>query len=480
MKKKNKLLAPFLITIPTVPAILGILGILAIIAGAASCGLHPGWRDGGDAWEPPRAVVARGGAISNFSSLGWVPIDTQKLTAVLARDGDFLFAEIPGEGEKEYIFPYRSSDGPSLLLTKDELGLRLGGELISVDFSKNDEVRQWIWGAGAELAALRMFALPGAPPAAGSPLDSALRKLSESKLDAGWMVDESETLRRVLELFDPASLIILDGANLQAGDLDRIADEPRLTNLWLTVKGEKEMTLPDRFSKVRRLAIANQGPRAPEFFHQEWESLQSLTFRFSKIESLSGIGTLSGLDELRLEHSEELSDLRALSGLPSLKALNLTGCKKVTDLSPLKGLKQLQFLGLPPTVSPAGLEEIVRDHPELRALEIVECEKLKDLSPLRGLPRLENLILINEHPIDYASLGELKSLRFLALHKDVFENPEIMEELRRAAPECLIVQAAPFCMGSGWILLLWLAAPAACLISYRFPGRGRRSARKNA
>ncbi len=469
MKKIVKAILPLLIAAPI------------IIAVAISCGRAPGWMgSAGDGWEPPRPVIARGGAVVNASSLGWIPTEQKDSSAFLAAGGDLLSVEFTGEGENGFIFPYLLSDGPDLLLEKDELGLRLGGDLIAVNLSEKTKAVQWIPGAGKkELAAVRMCVLEGLPSGAGQPLKAALRKLSEINPDVGWLLDNSETLHLVLDLFDPGVLILPGDVALHPDDLARVANEPRLTSLWLSMEKNKALKPPGRALTIRKLILENWDPRDNAFFNEHWKSLQTLTIRFSKIENLSDITVLRGLTELGLEYSDELSDLSALSGFSSLKALNLTGCEKATDLSPLKELKKLNFLGLPPGVTPDQLADIVRDHKELRALEFVECKEIKNMSALRGLPHLESLVLLNDHPMDYTTLGEIKSLRFLALPKKAFEDPAALEELRRSIPECLIVQAAPFCMGSGWILLLWLSAPMAWFISCRFSRSGRGTSKKN-
>ena len=103
-------------------------------------------------------------------------------------------------------------------------------------------------------------------------------------------------------------------------------------------------------------------------------------------------------------------------------------------------------------------------------LEVVGCKDIKDLGPLRDLKGLEGLVIIGPYK-DWAVLREVKSLRFVAYadpeKKD--ETPARVEEIARALPDAVVVQAAPMCLGSGWILLL---LPAVALV-WLIPARRR-------
>jgi formate-dependent nitrite reductase membrane component NrfD len=49
---------------------------------------------------------------------------------------------------------------------------------------------------------------------------------------------------------------------------------------------------------------------------------------------------------------------------------------------------------------------------------------------------------------------DLKGLKFLAISKKSFEERACLDSLKKANADCLIVQAEPFCLGSGGLLLL--------------------------
>jgi hypothetical protein len=74
----------------------------------------------------------------------------------------------------------------------------------------------------------------------------------------------------------------------------------------------------------------------------------------------------------------------------------------------------------------------------------------------------------------------MKSLRFLALSKEAFEEPKDIERLKKALPECRIVKAEPFCLGSGWILLLLPTVALTWFLSDRLSGKRRQAVHGNS
>jgi hypothetical protein len=124
-------------------------------------------------------------------------------------------------------------------------------------------------------------------------------------------------------------------------------------------------------------------------------------------------------------------------------------------------MKNLAWAGLPPRISQDQFSAFLNAHQNLMILEMIQCGDISDLSPLRELTKLSALVLAGpQGNID--ALRAMKSLTFLGMPGETFEeSPEKIAELRRSLPKALVVPAAPLCLGSGWILLLF---PIAALI----------------
>ena len=438
--------------------------MLVTSAGPVSCRPLPVFERGAEnQWRPPRPVTIEtkdGKNAMNVSLMTWTAEPDEKGSmTLLCHEKDILSVSFSKGGD--VWFPYLLGDGASCAVMRNNHLVLLRGERIAIDLSADSTALDWISKAGAkELAALRICVLEGPIGGVQSPLNSALLKLSRARPDMGWMVKGSEALRHVLNLFNPQCLLIHSNTTLYEDDLDLISNEPNLEYLWLSARELKDAKFLPSPKRLRTLMIRDWDPRETgPLLPGDLNTLRSLTLSGSTIMDLSWVASLRKLDELHLVSCSELSDISELSGFSSLKALSLAKSKKISDLSVLKNLKELKglkWLSFPPGVSQEQFDHIIIAHPDLQVLELIECKNIKDLTLLRTLARLESLVLLNGD-VDYAPLCDLKSLRFLALPKTAFEKTTHILELQKAQPGCLIVQAEPFCLGSGWILLLWPA-----------------------
>ncbi|MDY7035763.1 MAG: leucine-rich repeat domain-containing protein [Thermodesulfobacteriota bacterium] len=437
--------------------------MLVTLAGSVSCRHSPVSEGGAEnQWRPPRPFTIKtkdGKNAMNVSLMTWTAEPDEKGSmTLLCHEKDILSVSFSKGGD--VWFPYLLGDGASCSVMRDNHRLLLGGERIAIDLSADPTGSDWISKASAkELAALRICVLEGPIGGVQSPLNSALLKLSRTRPDMGWMVKGSEALRHVLNIFNPHCLLIHSNTTLYEDDLDLISNEPNLEYLWLSARELKDAKFLPSPKKLRTLVIRDWDPGETGPLPGDLNTLRSLTLSNSTIKDLSWIASLRKLDELHLVSCSDLSDISELSGFSSLKALSLANSKKISDLSVLKNLKELKglkWLSFPPVVSQEQFDHIIRAHPDLQVLELIECKNIKDLTLLRTLARLESLVLL-ESEVDCAPLCDLKNLRFLALPKKAFEKTTHILELQKAQPACLIVQAEPFCLGSGWILLLWPA-----------------------
>ncbi len=148
----------------------------------------------------------------------------------------------------------------------------------------------------------------------------------------------------------------------------------------------------------------------------------------SKVEDFSALAALDKLEELHLESFwwDAIPDV--LSALPSLRRLNLGGSvRDDTDLSVLREMPELESLSL-------QWSELQKTPPEfaglvgLRKLKFEHCEfeSFDSIAALKNLEVLDTYGLQNEAVP--AAIGELRSLRFLALKQ--MENLSDISALR--------------------------------------------------
>jgi beta-lactamase regulating signal transducer with metallopeptidase domain/Leucine-rich repeat (LRR) protein len=405
----------------------------------------------------------------NYSLAAWVVASKEReATALLARRGDILMGD--GEGDlSEYFFPYMASDGTRLSIKKDQDGVCLGDKRITLAITEDS--LEWIATANEnDIANLRLlicnFSFDDIQADFRANLQAGLRKLAKGNANIGILLDENapKTLAHLLEIFDPW-LLILGDCSPQTSDLALISAEPELEVLWLNADSFTSLELLTN-QQLQRLWISNWNPAETGPLSSELKSLSSLTLYDASIENIASIGRLKALEELHLISCSGLTKLDGLSDIAGLKALNLTACEDVEDLSTLHDLKGLQWLALPPNISQAQFDSLIPLQAELRILELVECSQITKLTAVGRLKHLRSLVLL-QTGIEEAHWPDLQNLRYLACDK--IDKQGDFKLLQEALPKCQIYEAEPFCMGSGWILSLWLVAPLAWWYSRRLP-----------
>ena len=421
------------------------------------------------AWVAPRVVTVSGDeawmARSPVFGLMFAGAHEGLPAAMLLRDGDLIW------GKNFPPFPYRTSDGLALAVSKSELGTILRGGLVTV-FLGDDAAWEWLKGATPEeVSALRLVGLQGE---AGSERLDLMQKIADANPHVGLFVTDGVALDQALAMFSPQQLWV-EGVSLTVELKGRIATQSRLETLLLLDCEAKGLEFLARVPMLHTLIIGDWRPEKTGPLPDGLNVLRSLQVQGGAMKDLSALGRLPRLDELTLVNVEGLTDIRGVADLANLRTLVLQGCGDVTDLEPLGDLKNLRWLALPPATTARQLDDIVRDHPDLEVLAAVGCGHITDLAPLRRLENLTALLVATPAPL--GPLYRMKGLTYLAVGetKDGEDWAQTLAALRHALPETTVVRLAPLCLGSGWILLLLPAAVAAWWLARR---RERRAPRR--
>ncbi len=120
--------------------------------------------------------------------------------------------------------------------------------------------------------------------------------------------------------------------------------------------------------------------------------LSTLRDRPSKLEDISIVAKLKGLQHLELNYFKKRPDVSDLAGLKNLQRLFLSGCTALADISALSGLQKLQTLDLSGCPNLDDLLPLA----ELQSLEIVrlrQCTALTEVTHLSGLTNLRAVSL---------------------------------------------------------------------------------------
>ena len=443
-------------------------GTLVLLCAVLSsgCSLIEKWI-AGDTWQMPRVIQVKGIEGLCYHPPTWcATARAGRPVGILARDGDLFMS-----GKDGYFFPYRGTDGESLVLEEKDDVLLLNGKAVSVMLSEKGW--EWLRKASIEdMASLRLLAIKKESDALDFGL---LGKLAAVRPDIALYLENLKTpdsAARVVSLFEPRFLVIQ--LDVLAARFDVL--EPRLTKLevlWALGKGPSLDFMP-RLPRLHTLLLGDLELAISGGIPGGSRNLRSVTLWGVKgAEDLSFLRNVTKLQELVLWNVDKLKDITALAAFADLKKLNFGGTERALDLSVLEQLPRLAWLGFPLNTTQDEFARVIASHPGLEVVEL-RSEKVTDLSPLRSLPHLKAAILLQKN-VDVGPLQDLKNLQYLALPKTAFEGDAAKktEALEKALPNTFVTQAGPYCLGSGWILLL---VPAIVLLrGLRSRGYGPRA-----
>lgn len=381
---------------------------------------------------------------------------------IVAREGDLLaFSETGGLR----LVPYSVADGNLLRVSIEPARLLLNGKTAGLTLTgdQGEEGWKWLQRAGIlELESLRLVTVPGNPDDFTPARLASLERLAAVNSDLYLDVDGDWMLRPFLGSLVSAlknrgqgSLELGNGRGVEfllAGENPGGPDEEG----WATLLEH----ILDRKSRLRSYITSHIPPQS-----SLPEGLKALTVLETETPGDLDLGFLKELPNLQelVLGTHKPVDLTPLKSLRALRLLSLVGSKPAGDLADCVRDLPLTWISFPENVTQDAFDAVIRDHPRLQVVEIVRCDDVKDLRSLARLSGLEALMLTSDTNarIDPAIIGQMRTLRLLALPGGTFKDaPELVADLHKALPRCLVTEER-VCLGSGWILALLPAGATA-------------------
>lgn len=185
---------------------------------------------------------------------------------------------------------------------------------------------------------------------------------------------------------------------------------------------------------LKRLSCYGKSPGEVAALFEDPGQLKELRIS-AGLESLDGLGALTGVEKLALKGSD-LTDIKPLAAMKGVKSLTLEYCNELKDFSVLSVMDWLEELSIESEgVRDAGF---VKDMPKLTSfslsrakildldslkgntgltsLSITRCSEVKDLSAVSGLTGLEELSLEVPYNCAQPDLSGLTGLRRLKVN----------------------------------------------------------------
>jgi hypothetical protein len=368
-------------------------------------------------------------------------------------EGEFLLPT----GDDEMIFlPILPSDGPTLFFGGEQPVMTLGGSPIALFLDEEDD---WVWLGHAtpeEKASLRAISVTGDLTPERMAL---LRDLATHNPTLDLTTEQEELIPDLLDLFDP-QVAVVGESDMEAAETALLSQEARLKTLM--VSGYN----------LHGLDFLTTLPNLETFFMTEWDpdeigaipgslpAIQSIILSQPSISDLTALGPQPDLRELVLydcdvDAESGVLDISSITRYPRLELLAFRDCD-IGDLQPIGALPRLEWLGLTREFTQEELNQVVELTPHLTVLEFLGEEELTDLTPLTGMGSLKGLMVGSGAPVE--PLLQMDQLTYLGLWPgDGPEESITLEDfelLQARLPETTVTVVAPFCLGSGLILLL--------------------------
>jgi hypothetical protein len=405
-----------------------------------SCSIKP---------EPYSVFEFKGGEdVGNYSKsllLSHSPADSINPVFSLGEKGDLFMS-----GEFLFMVSDTSTQTRFICLDDDSI-LTVNGKIYSIDIPGNDNMIPWMRNMkGVDLSALQIIRFESKIQNNYLPY---LNELAIRRPNAGMVYNgEMQELAELLKIFHPK---FIGGSKFRKTDYDLLAglDEikilmispedsliagplppmPTLEQLFLTEMSGKQV-LPDDLLKnnkqIKRIVLEEPG-------------------NFD----LSILAPLDNLKELVVAGADTVLHFDLINNHKKLEVLSIATEDRVYDPSLIK-LSSLRWMLIPSFVTQEEFNVLIGNHPALEVIEIFKNDTINSLQPLSTLSKLYGLTVMDTLT-DIASVKKLVNLKYLSLPAECLKDTLLSADLHRSLPNTRIVANEGFCLGSGWLLLLF-------------------------
>ncbi len=279
-----------------------------------------------------------------------------------------------------------------------------------------------------------------------------LIELAEIKPDAGFSFEGNfGDMAPLLKIFKPRYIV---GSDLLRSDYDLLSE---LTNLEILMISQEDSVIIDPLPSL---------PALKQLFLTESDKNFALTNNFlinnKQIErviiqkegsiDLSILRPLENLKELVVSGPDTILNFEMINNHQKLEVLSITGEDLVYDPALIR-LPSVRWMTFSPKVTQEKFNSFIGTHPGLEIIELIQNDTISNLQALSKLHKLYGLT-VSDTVTDIASIKTLMNLKYLSLPEDFLSDSLNKTELQKSLPGTRIVANVPFCLGSGWLLLL--------------------------
>jgi hypothetical protein len=370
--------------------------------------------------------------------------DSANPAALIASDGDMICY-----GDKFFIF--RKSQGNKFNVKSTSEGGYINSKLTCLELRKSDKMIQWFKNMNTtDLSALEFIKIDTLIPEAYYPY---LTDLARLKPGIGLCYDgDLNDISVIVKIFNPKYLL---------GNIISVTDNKLLsglTNLELLVAeiDDSVSTGPLPVMPALKhlfLTKANYKAVMNDNFLSGNRSVERVTIMESEKIDLSLLKPLNNLKELVIFNFDTIENFELLKNHVNLEVLAIVGDKShyhyINEILP--GIRWMTFS---PNVVQGDFNFFIENHPNLEVAEILDNDTISSLSSLAKLKNLYGLT-VTDTLTDLSSIKSLRNLKYLSLPSYVLKDKTVKDDLQKLLPRTRIVANEGFCLGSGWLLLVF-------------------------
>ncbi|MBN2443539.1 MAG: hypothetical protein JXJ04_19420 [Spirochaetales bacterium] len=372
-----------------------------------------------------------------------------------------LFIQHKNENETPAYYTYAKIQNHDYLYTCDN-------SIIQINFENKPEIWGWLENAAKkEIETIKTLTFSRDIEPSYFPL---LKKIAKINHHPGIFVRNPWELMHILPMFQPEWLFIEEwkfspDKKASEEELLELLKKQRKLKTFCYMSETKEFVphykilsaLPSLKNLILTSSAFNEAaqPELPESLIN-LEEILIYNKSGEKINNISTIKKLTNLKKIRIIGATIEESPDELSTIPNLTTLSFAGTKVKNIQSIIKMIPSLLWFSFPENISQKDFELFITSNPRLEYCEFFGCEDIKDLSPLMNLSNLKGLMLIDMKINDYSPLYNLKDPDFIVLPEKFFKEDydTRREEFQKELQDSKLICGTPFCLGSGWIIVI--------------------------
>jgi hypothetical protein len=390
----------------------------------------------------------RGEQVSNYSKsllLTANTSDSVNPVVVLGSKGDlFMFGD--------YMFLLNDTATQTRFVCQyNDSVLYINGKIYSINIPGNDHMIAWMKNLKEmDLSALQIINFESKIEKSYIPY---LTELAGLRPDAGLFYNgELGDMAEMLKIFHPQ---LVAGSTIHRSDYDLFSEQTQL-RILMVEPGDSLITDPlPPMPFLEQLFLTGINKNAVISNDLLKNNPQIKRFIMEKSGSLdfSILQPLDNLKELVIRGADSILNFNLINNHKKLELLSIAGDDLVYDPLLIK-LPSLRWMTISSNVTQKEFDSFINTHPGLEIFEISDNDSIRSLQTLAKLPKLYGLTVMDTIT-DIASLKQLTNLKYLSLPADCLKDTLVKADLHKSLPNTRIVANEGFCLGSGWLLLLF-------------------------